>query len=222
MFKGFSDSTVDFFWQIRLNNNREWFAENKPEFQRAVQEPVKALADELYEWFSQSYPELNLNLHVSRIYRDARRLYGRGPLNDHLWFSLQSDDWEEEASSPGFYFELGADGYGYGMGFFCPKAAQTARYRRAIDERPDELRALAQGLKKQSVFTLEGPEYARPKGHADDDLAVWYNKKYWSLSCDRAYDTLSYSPELTKTIEESFVPLVPMYRYLVRIFKTAE
>ena len=75
MFKGFSDSTVDFFWQIRLNNNREWFAENKPEFQRAVQEPVKALADELYEWFSQSYPELNLNLHAGQEACDPQKTY---------------------------------------------------------------------------------------------------------------------------------------------------
>lgn len=222
MFKGFSDSTVDFFWQIRLNNSREWFAENKPEFQRAVQEPVRELADGLYAWFAEKHPELNLNLHISRIYRDARRLYGRGPLNDHLWFSLQSDDWQEQTSSPCFYFELGADGYGYGMGFFCPRAEQTARYRRAIDERPDELLELAKGLEKQDIFTLDGPEYARAKGHADDALAVWYNKKYWSLSCDRRYDGLSYSPELEQALKDGFELLVPMYRYLVRIFRTAE
>ena len=26
---------------------------------------------------------------VSRIYRDARRLHGRGPYKDHLWFCVE-------------------------------------------------------------------------------------------------------------------------------------
>ena len=222
MFEGFSDGTVDFFWQIRLNNSREWFAQNREEFRRVIQEPVKALSDELYEWFRESWPELNLSVHISRIYRDARRLYGRGPLNDHLWFSLQSSDWAEESAAPCFYFELGAEGYGYGMGFFCPKAAQMARYRRAVDERPDELRALARGLDGQSVFALEGPDYAKPKGHADDPLGPWYNKKYWSLSCARGYDALSYSPELASAVREGFAFLVPYFRFVDGVFKQAE
>ena len=33
-----------------------------------------------------------------------------------------------------------------------------------------ELEALAKKLDAQDVFTLQGPEYARPKGHADDSL----------------------------------------------------
>ena len=32
MFEGFSPETVDFLWGIRMNNNREWFAENKKNY----------------------------------------------------------------------------------------------------------------------------------------------------------------------------------------------
>ena len=90
MFTGYTDQTVDVFWGIRFNNDRAWFAEHKQEFQDAVMAPTKALAAELYDWFRADYPDLHLNLHISRIYRDARRLFGRGPLNDHIWFSFQN------------------------------------------------------------------------------------------------------------------------------------
>ena len=90
MFTGYTDQTVDVFWGIRFNNDRAWFAEHKQEFQDAVMTPTKALAGELYDWFQENYPDLHLNVHISRIYRDARRLFGRGPLNDHIWFSFQN------------------------------------------------------------------------------------------------------------------------------------
>ena len=32
MFEGFSPETIDFLWGIRMNNNREWFTENKKNY----------------------------------------------------------------------------------------------------------------------------------------------------------------------------------------------
>lgn len=117
MFEGFSDKTVDFFWQIRFNNSREWFQPRKDEFNAVIMQPTKELANELFGWFQENYPDLHLNLHISRIYRDARRLFGRGPLKDHIWFSFQNEI-DKRAEAPCFWFELGCDGYGYGMGFY--------------------------------------------------------------------------------------------------------
>ena len=106
MFTGYTDQTVDVFWGIRFNNDRAWFAEHKQEFQDAVMTPTKALAGELYDWFQKQYPDLHLNVHISRIYRDARRLFGRGPLNDHIWFSFQNAI-ENRGEAPCFWFQVG-------------------------------------------------------------------------------------------------------------------
>lgn len=68
-FEGFSPETIDFLWGIRFNNNREWFAEHKSQYQQTLYEPMKALAKELEPDFA-SVP--GLRLHISRIYRDMR------------------------------------------------------------------------------------------------------------------------------------------------------
>ena len=91
MFTGYSDKTVDFFWDIRFNNSREWFHPRKDQFNEYIMIPTKELSGELYDWLTENYPQLNLNLHISKIYRDARRLFGRGPLKDHIWFSFQNE-----------------------------------------------------------------------------------------------------------------------------------
>ena len=115
MFTGYSDKTVDFFWDIRFNNSREWFHPRKEQFNDYIMTPTKALSGELYDWLTQTYPDLHLNLHISKIYRDARRLFGRGPLKDHIWFSFQNE-LEGRANAPCLWFEVGCEGYSYGFG----------------------------------------------------------------------------------------------------------
>ena len=88
MFQGFSGATVDFMWGIRFNNEKGWFEAHKEEYLTTFQRPMKALADEVYGAFTDRHPDLDLICKVSRIYRDARRLFGRGPYKDHLWLSL--------------------------------------------------------------------------------------------------------------------------------------
>lgn len=220
MFTGYSDKTVDFFWQIRFNNSREWFHPRKDEFNAVIMNPTRELANELYDWFQEKYPKLNLNLHISRIYRDARRLFGRGPLKDHIWFSFQNEIGPRELS-PCFWFEVNCDGYSYGMGNWAtPDVA--SRYRRLIDLAPGKFDALARRFEQQDVFALAGESYARPKGHAGERIGAWYNKKYISLSCGRKYDALCYSHDLVGVIEDGFTFLMPYYEFFDRAYRMAD
>ena len=220
MFTGYSDRTVDFFWQIRFNNSREWFAPRKQEFADVIMNPTKELANELYDWFTEQYPKLGLNMHISRIYRDARRLFGKGPLKDHIWFSFQNEIGPRELS-PCFWFELGCGGYGYGMGNWATPAV-AARYRKMIDLAPEAFDDLARRFEQQDVFQLEGESYARAKGHADERIGAWYNKKYISLSCERNYDDLCYSHDLVGVIEEGFAFLMPYYEFFDKAYRMAD
>ena len=154
------------------------------------------------------------------IYRDARRLFGRGPLKDNIWFSFQNE-LEGRENAPCLWFELGCEGYGYGFGYWCQPAA-AARFRRLADQNPKELEKLAKKLDEQDVFSLQGPEYARPKGHADDSLNHWYNRRSFSISCERNYDALSYSRELLDAVKAGYEFLMPYYEYFDKSYRMAD
>ena len=77
MFQGYRQETLDFLWGIRFNNDRTWFQAHKEEYIRCLYEPTAALGEEVYDRFASKRPKLGLDLHISRIYRDARRLHGR-------------------------------------------------------------------------------------------------------------------------------------------------
>ena len=89
MFTGFTDETVDFMWGIRFNNERTWFEAHKDIYLTHFYQPMRELGDELYDFLAAKRPDLGLMRKVTRIYRDVRRLHGRGPYKDHLWFTLR-------------------------------------------------------------------------------------------------------------------------------------
>ena len=146
--------------------------------------------------------------------------FGRGPLKDHIWFSFQNE-LEGRENAPCLWFELGCEGYGYGFGYWCQPAA-AARFRRLADQNPKELEKLAKKLDEQDVFSLQGPEYARPKGHADDSLNHWYNRRSFSISCERSYDELSYSRELLDAVKDAYQFLIPYYQYFDKSYRMAD
>ena len=213
MFQGFSPKAVEFLWEIRFHNERGWFSEHKAEYLTLIELPLRQLSREISQTMTEEFPRLGLELKISRIYRDARRLHGRGPYKDHMWFSLRRRN-EAEGNEPCFYFEIAPERYSFGMGCYAPFPATMAKLRARIDRDPKPLERLARRLEKQDVFVLDGACYHRPKGDPGPLLSPWYNRRQLSLNCDRNCEGTLFSPALTEELLEGFRFLVPYYRYL--------
>mgnify|MGYP002619580314 CR=1 FL=1 len=211
-FEGYTQETLDFLWGIRFNNERGWFLEHKDDYINTFLTPTRELGEQVYDAVHALLPDEPLMLKVSRIYRDARRLFGRGPYKDHLWWCIRTGD-KDWTGRPTFYFEIAPDYYSYGMGFWSPKASLMEAYRKAVDEHPEVLEKLVKRFNKQAQFTLSGPEYARKKTAPSPLLAAWYNKKSINLQHDAAPDERMFSPELAQDIIEGFRTLMPLYKY---------
>lgn len=214
MFQGFSQETVDFMWGIRFNNERSWFLAHKEEYQKYFLEPMKELGAEVQQRLLERFPDSGLNLKVSRIYRDARRLFGRGPYKDHLWLSLFRWDGTEEGVRPVLWFELAPDGWSYGMGFWAAKPLTMAKHRARIDRDYRPLLELAERLAGQDEFALEGADYSKlshPAPH--EGLTAWYGKRSLALTHEEALTEELYSHALTDHLVEGFSFLMPYYDY---------
>lgn len=157
MFQGFSQNAIDFLWGISLNNERGWFMAHKQDFTDYVDIPMRELGKEVFSALAEDYPKQDWRLHVCRIYRDARRLHGRGPYKEHLWFTIERPH-ERFESVPALYFELAPNYYSYGCGYWDAGAATMAKLRARIDNDPKLLERLARRLNK-SKFVLSGEKY---------------------------------------------------------------
>jgi len=220
MFQGFTPASIEFLWGIRLNNERPWFMAHKHEYQEFVEKPIKELANEVFDEFVQDCPEESWKLHVCRIYRDARRLHGRGPYKDHMWFTIERPHERFEAT-PALYFEIAPNYFSYGCGFWEAGPAIMARHRARIEQRPQELEKLARKLEK-SKFVLGGQEYKRPKGDVGKFLNPWYNRKNLMMSFDDNPEGVLFTTQLKEDIVEGFRFLLPFCRYLDSLAGDAE
>ena len=212
MFNGFSKQTADFLWELSFNNERPWFLAHREDFERTLHAPFKALAHDLYEEMSRRFPDEELRVHLSRIYRDARRLFGRGPYKDHLWFTITpvgAGDY-----GPTFWFEIGAAEYSYGLGFWAPGAATMEALRRAIAANPALFERLVTEVSGMQGFFLHGEEYRRPKGDLGEIINPWYNRKYLDFGTRRDHDALLYSPDLVAAMARDFEKLMPLCRFM--------
>ena len=212
MFTGFTKETGEFFWELAFHNERPWFLAHKEEFERVVNAPFKALAHEVYDEMCRRFPDEAFSVHISRIYRDARRLFGRGPYKDHLWFTVSPAGGED--FGPTFWFEIGASDYSYGLGFWAPPAPATENFRRAVAANPAAFERLVTEVAPMKGFCLHGEEYRRPKGDLGETINPWYNRKGFDYGTRRDNDALLYSEDLVGTMTGDFARLMPLCRYL--------
>ncbi len=216
MFEGFSERTIDFLWGVRFNNNREWIAEHKEEYRSDLLAPMRELAGEVQARMAEQYPDEHFCTHVSKIYRDARRLHGNPPLKEELWFSLFSGA-ERDTQRPEYYFSVFPEGYSFGLGAWSATPADMAKFRRDCQQRPERMTALVRDFQKQEIFSVCGRDYAKSKGEVAEILRPWFQKRSIYFDCTRPYDDTVFSHAMVRELAEGFAVLFPVYRYFAAL-----
>ena len=211
-FTGFSPETEDFFWELCFNNDRTWFYQHKESFETLIGNPMKALARDTTEILVSRYPDTELAAKVSRIWRDARRLFGRGPLKESMWFSIRNG--RPGAFPVSFYFELKPATFTCGMGYWCENAKVSEAFRARVDSNPAEFIRLAKEINKLDGFVLEGPEYRKPKGDFGPAANNWYNRKWVDLNHTENFGGAILLPEYPEILADFFGQFMSMFEFL--------
>ena len=210
MFQGFSPETVDFLWGIRLNNNREWFLENKKTYVNYLYEPMKALGADLFQPFLEKSGTL---LKVSRIYRDAR-MHHPLPYKESLWICIRQDvEWWAE--NPCLYFEITPDGISYGFFWWKPRVQTLKALRQKIAAKPDEFLKLIEDTEKAVGMPICAESYKRPPEKTDDPRLERFFAWKGQIGCTRdlEFSDKVFSPALAEEVRDFFEKLTPLYDY---------
>jgi uncharacterized protein (TIGR02453 family) len=222
IFEGFSPESLDFFENLAAHNNKAWFEDHRDDFEQYLMEPLKNLVSDLAGTMLAIDAELvvipKVDKTISRIYRDTRFSRNKSPYKTCLWitFKRHSPDWK---SAPCFFFEISADGYRYGMGFYSATRETMDSLRRFIETKPAEFRNTVAFLGTQETFTLEGDRYKRPLNPAlPDDLQLWHSRKNIYVICQRPVNGRLFTRGICcDDLREGFSVLKPLYELLWRV-----
>lgn len=220
-FTGFSPNSLAFFEGLAANNNRAWFEAHRDEYEDYLMEPLRALVSDLAAPMLAIDPDLitvpAVDKTISRIYRDTRFSRNKSSYKTRLWISFKrlSPDWK---TAPCFFFEISADGYRYGMGFYSASRETMDNLRRFIETKPAAFRNSVACLEGQSGFILEGECCKRTLNPTlPEELQQWHQRKNVYLICNRPIDGRLFTRGVFEELRDGFALLKPVYELLWRL-----
>ena len=181
-FTGFPAATFDFLNGLKANNTREWFQDNRGDYDAYVLGPslafIAAMAEPLADIAPGYVAEPKLNGSFRRLNRDVRFSNDKTPYAPRIHMIFWSGDHPNKA--PAFHLVLHSDSYGYGAGQWQWDPAMLERYRELVTDRDARI-ALEDALAQASAVGCQRDEPAlkRPAGGvaADDPAAMHLRHK---------------------------------------------
>ena len=222
-FKGFRPESLSFLRELKANNSKSWFEVHRSDYEKFMLTPLRALTTELTPMMLSIDQDLVTSPArvVSRIHRDTRFSRDKSPYKSNLWLTFKRplSDWQD---APAFFFELGADSWRYGMGFYAASRETMDRLRQLIERKPAEFERMIAFLADQDRFAVEGEQYKRLINPAvSEHLRPWHQRKSIYLICNRLSDRQLFDKELLRELITGFSLLAPFYHWLWRL-KVAE
>ncbi|KXL53921.1 hypothetical protein CLNEO_00130 [Anaerotignum neopropionicum] len=218
-FTGFMPETIDFLWELRMNNNKEWMDQNRERYKAVLKDPFDRFAMDMGEQFAESTGE-KMNWAISRINRDIRFSKDKSPYRACRWvvFKEPLSVGTEWKLRPAFYFELSPEGYNHGMGVYEATPAYLNAYRDSIQKKPRDFADIVRGVEREGIFTLMGEDYKKVDASAlPREIHPWYVKKNFYLAEEKKMEDIIFSPQLPQMLAEKWKKLIPLYRYLKEI-----
>lgn len=209
-------STLEFLTQLKENNNREWFTENKKRFD-SEQKTTKTFFTQILTDLEKIDSIEKMQMH--RIYRDIRFSKDKTPYKNHFSVSF---DRTKPLLRGGMYLHIENDASFVGGGFWEPNNEDLFRIRKEIELDASDLKEIITDKTFVSYFgTLEGEELkTAPKGfdktHPDIELI---RKKQFVIR--RKFSNKEVlSPNFQEEVLATFKAMQPFFDYMSDVLST--
>lgn len=223
-FAGFSKNTIQFFEELRENNDRHWFEQHRDIYENYVLEPAKAFVLAMGARLREIAPRIlaipRVNKSLFRISRDTRFSLDKSPYKTNLGLYF----WEgtrPRMECPGFYFHLEPPKMLLGTGFYFFPDRLLDRYRRAVvnPKMGREIAKIIDEITLMKGWTLGGQHYKRlPPGfdpsHPNARLLL-HNRLNFSQETDIPQEF--FSSRLIEYCFKKYVLFASLHRWFVKV-----
>jgi uncharacterized protein (TIGR02453 family) len=207
-------TTFNFLKKLSVNNDRDWFAENRDKYESAksnVEEFVDALIAKMTVHDSIETPSAKRSLY--RIYNDVRFSKDKAPYNARFAGYLKRT---KPMFRGGYYYWIKPGGSKIGCGFGFPNADDLRRIRQDIDLNYDDWRKLLRSRNIVKTFgAMQGDQLrTSPRGFQNDHPAIdlLRYKQFWF---ERSYsDTEVLAKDFLKRMNDDFKMIRPFFDYM--------
>jgi len=218
-FNGFPQDLFQFFEDLKANNNRAWFNDNKARYYESVVNPIT-------EFIVCMGPRLKkISSHyvadpkphggsMFRIYRDTRFSKDKTPYKTHAAVHFRHEA-GRNAHAPGFYAHLATDGLFFGGGIWTPPAPHLNRIRDFIADNARSWARISNAKKIRDVGGIKGDGLKRPpKGFDAEHVHIEDLKRKSFFVMTEAEAAAALSPDFIDDVSEAFRRAAPLNRFI--------
>jgi len=136
----FSAETFAFLQTLAANNNRDWFADHKQDYEDKVRTPalsfIEAVGAKLPEFAPHFVADQRkMGGSLMRVYRDTRFSKDKTPYKTNIGIQFRHEA-GKDVHAPGYYVHISAAECFVGVGIWHPSSDALAKIRTAIVENP--------------------------------------------------------------------------------------
>ena len=137
-----SKETIQFLDDLKANNNRDWFLENKKRYEAFKKDYQQLVADllDVMKPLDPSLEMLEVKNCMFRINRDIRFSKNKTPYKSHLGIWLSSGAKDQNRS--GYYIHLEKGASFIAGGLYCPESEDLKKMRKEIAYFHDDIEAI--------------------------------------------------------------------------------
>lgn len=225
-FTGFSKKTLPFLKKIKNNNNKEWFAAHKSEYEEYILNPSRLFVEEMGEHLQALEPTINaipkINKSLYRIYRDSRRMgANKMPIKERIGIIFWQGN-NKRMQSSCFYMHFSYEELMVAVGVRWFEKPMLDAFREYIkdDKKRKELQSILTNIKeKNKGYTYLEKGYKRyPKGFNADmsnaDLSL-----YKGMATFKTLDPhiIEDGAKLIEKLYEIYEDMLPLQQFMYEV-----
>ena len=218
---GFSEDTFSFLRRLAENNNREWFAEHKHEYEALVREPafsfIETIAPELQKVSPHFLAKASkMGGSLMRVYRDVRFSKNKLPYKTNVGIQFRHER-GKDVHAPGFYVHIEPSEVFVGIGLWHPDAVALNAIRNHIDTYPESWSGSISDEKFRKFFSFAGESLKRaPKGYPLDHPMIEDLKRKDFIVLSQLAPELCFEDDFAEIVMGYFKLATPLMQELCR------
>ncbi|RZK43508.1 MAG: DUF2461 domain-containing protein [Pedobacter sp.] len=210
-------STIDFLTELKQNNNREWFAENKYKYEDAKSDLFK-LIEKLIRELSKVDPNYSADTEpkkaLMRIYRDVRFSKNKDPYKSN--YGIAFDVKGYGPTTPSYYLHIQPGSCFFGVGFWQPETQVLKMVRQEIDYNSSTFLEVIEDKEFVKIFELSQEDKLKkaPKGYEIEHPQIEYLKLKSFIAIYKLRDEEFFQSSIVTKLTKAFNTIQPFVAFL--------
>jgi uncharacterized protein (TIGR02453 family) len=165
-YASFTPQSVAFLSELKANNNRDWFKENKTRYEELVLDVALNFIQSMQGPLEEIAPHFTaipkrMGGSLMRVYRDTRFSKNKTPYKTNIGIQFRHEQ-AKDVHSPGYYVHIDTEEVFLGIGMWRPDGDSLARIRQRIVDKEAEWVRASQDKAFARHFKLGGQSLSRP------------------------------------------------------------